>query len=76
LIVFCLPVLNPVNSKTLNYAPIAVGIVFVYTFGFWAVSARTWFPGPVRQLAGALHLVDRICARKADDDGWVRQRKM
>jgi hypothetical protein len=52
-IVFCLPELNPVNSQTLNYAPVAVGIVLVYSLGFWAVSARTWFTGPIRQIAGA-----------------------
>ena len=52
-IVFCLPELNPVNSKTLNYAPVAVGIVLFYALGFWAVSARKWFAGPVKQIAGA-----------------------
>jgi hypothetical protein len=67
LIVFCLPMLNPVNSKTLNYTPIAVGVVFVYSLGFWAVSARTWFSGPVRQLAGAPYLVHWIRVRKADE---------
>jgi hypothetical protein len=51
-IVFCLPVLNPVNSQTLNYAPVAVGIVLVYAFGFWDVSARRWFAGPIKQIAG------------------------
>jgi len=45
-IVFCLPELNPVNSKTLNYAPVAVGIVLFYALGFWAVSARKWFADP------------------------------
>ncbi|KAI0288599.1 APC amino acid permease [Russula brevipes] len=50
-IVFCLPELNPVNSQTLNYAPVAVGIVLVYSLGFWIVSARTWFTGPIRQIA-------------------------
>jgi len=50
-IVFCLPELNPVNSKTLNYAPVAVGIVLFYALGFWAISARKWFAGPVKQIA-------------------------
>ncbi len=52
-IVFCLPELNPVNSRTLNYAPVAVGIVVAYALGFWAISARRWFTGPIRQIAGA-----------------------
>ena len=57
-IVFCLPELNPVNSKTLNYAPVAVGIVLFYALGFWAVSARKWFAGPVKQIAGTPRAVD------------------
>ncbi|KAH9975093.1 APC amino acid permease [Lactifluus volemus] len=48
-IVFCLPQLNPVNAQTLNYAPVAVGIVLTYALVFWLLSARTWFTGPVRQ---------------------------
>ena len=68
-IVFCLPELNPVNSKTLNYAPVAVGIVLFYALGFWAVSARKWFAGPVKQIAGASRVVD--CGVGADDKGLV-----
>ncbi|KAG1765043.1 amino acid/polyamine transporter I [Suillus placidus] len=48
-IVFLLPQVNPVNSQTLNYAVVAVGIVIVYSVGFWILSARKWFVGPVRQ---------------------------
>ncbi|KAH9051350.1 APC amino acid permease [Lactarius deliciosus] len=49
-IVFCLPELNPVNSQTLNYAPVAVAIVVAYSLGFWLLSARKWFAGPVKQI--------------------------
>ncbi|KAF8261983.1 APC amino acid permease [Lactarius quietus] len=49
-VVFCLPQLNPVNSQTLNYAPVAVAIVVAYSLGFWFVSARKWFTGPIRQI--------------------------
>jgi hypothetical protein len=49
-IVFILPELNPVNSQTLNYAIVAVGIVLVYSLGFWFLSARKWFTGPVSQI--------------------------
>jgi hypothetical protein len=52
-VAFCLPELNPVSTKTLNYAPVAVGIVLTYALGFWTLSARTWFKGPVKQIAGA-----------------------
>ncbi|KAI0065129.1 APC amino acid permease [Artomyces pyxidatus] len=50
-IVFILPELNPVNSQTLNYAIVAVGIVLIYSMGFWFISARKWFSGPVKQIA-------------------------
>ena len=51
-VVFCLPQLNPVNAQTLNYAPVAVAIVVLYSLGFWFVSARKWFTGPIRQIDG------------------------
>lgn len=49
-IIFCLPNANPVTSKTLNYTPVAVGIVCVWTFGSWFITARKWFVGPIRQI--------------------------
>lgn len=49
-IAFILPSLNPVNSQTLNYSIVAVGIVFIYSVGFWLVSARKWYTGPIRQI--------------------------
>ncbi|KZT01961.1 amino acid transporter [Laetiporus sulphureus 93-53] len=50
-IAFILPEENPVNSQTLNYAIVAVGIVVTYSLGFWMLSARKWFTGPVKQVA-------------------------
>ncbi|KAJ8522793.1 hypothetical protein ONZ45_g682 [Pleurotus djamor] len=50
-IAFILPQINPVDSQTLNYAIVAVGIVIVYSLGFWLLSARKWFTGPVKQIA-------------------------
>ncbi|KAK9242040.1 amino acid/polyamine transporter I [Lipomyces tetrasporus] len=49
-VVFCLPEANPVTSQTLNYTPVAVGIVAVGTLGSWIVWAHRWFKGPTRQL--------------------------
>jgi len=49
-IIFCLPELNPVNSQTLNYTPVAVGIVALWAFGSWFLWARRWFTGPIRQI--------------------------
>ncbi|KAJ7187127.1 APC amino acid permease [Mycena filopes] len=39
-IIFILPQVN-----------VAVGIVIVYSVGFWLISARKWFTGPVKQIA-------------------------
>ena len=62
-IAFCLPQLNPVNAQTLNYAPVAVGIVIAYALGFWLLSARTWFTGPVKQMAGMRPLLTYLSLR-------------
>lgn len=50
IVVFCLPTQNPVNSQTLNYTAVAVGIVTLWVFGSWIVWARRWFKGPIRQI--------------------------
>jgi len=49
-VVFCLPETNPVTVSSFNYTPVAVGIVAVWTFGLWFLSARKWFTGPIRQI--------------------------
>jgi len=49
-IAFILPQVNPVNSQTLNYSIVAVGVVVAYSLGFWLLSARKWFTGPIRQI--------------------------
>ena len=40
------------DSQTFNYAIVAVGVVIIYSLGFWLISARKWFNGPVRQISG------------------------
>jgi amino acid transporter len=45
-ILFMLPELSPINHNTFNYAPIAVGVVLLYSGGYWLLSARKWFTGP------------------------------
>ncbi|KAH9961882.1 amino acid transporter [Russula dissimulans] len=52
-IAFCLPQVNPVTSQTFNYAPVAVGIVLFYSLGYWVISARKWFAGPIRHIKEA-----------------------
>lgn len=49
-VVFCLPTANPVTEQTLNYTPVAVGIVLVATLGSWVLWAHRWFKGPLRQV--------------------------
>lgn len=49
-VVFCLPTANPVNKESLNYTAVAVGIVAAWALGSWALWARRWFVGPVRQI--------------------------
>ncbi|KDQ12281.1 hypothetical protein BOTBODRAFT_34561 [Botryobasidium botryosum FD-172 SS1] len=49
-IVFILPQINPVTSQTLNYSVVAVGIVVAYSLGFWYISARHWYTGPIKQI--------------------------
>lgn len=56
-IAFVLPEENPVSSTTLNYAVVAVGIVLVYSMGYWVLSARKWFKGPVKQILGAFSIL-------------------
>ncbi|KIN93368.1 hypothetical protein M404DRAFT_1009007 [Pisolithus tinctorius Marx 270] len=50
-IAFILPQANPVDSQTLNYSIVCVGIVALYSVGFWLISARNWFSGPIRQIS-------------------------
>ncbi|EJF61992.1 APC amino acid permease [Dichomitus squalens LYAD-421 SS1] len=50
-IAFILPQANPVDSQTLNYSIVAVGIVITYALGYWLISARKWFTGPIKQIS-------------------------
>ncbi|KAL8850915.1 MAG: hypothetical protein Q9221_004115 [Calogaya cf. arnoldii] len=63
-IAFCLPTVNPVESQTLNYTPVALGIVGVFAFGSWGFWARKWFTGRCRDHC-------RICIRQLDFLGGV-----
>ena len=48
--VFLLPTQYPIELKTFNYAPIALGIVLSLILLWWIVDARKWFKGPVRNV--------------------------
>jgi amino acid transporter len=60
-IIFCLPTANPVSKETLNYTPVAVGIILFFTLGSWVVWARKWFTGPIKQVDG------RVVIETAED---------
>jgi uncharacterized membrane protein len=38
-----------IGWNNFNYAPIAVGVVLLYSGGYWFLSARKWFKGPKPQ---------------------------
>lgn len=73
-IVFCLPEANPVNSQTLNYTPVAVGIIAFFSFGSWFVWARRWFTGPIRQIAAeaaGINVDDPGALEEAEKEGKI-----
>ena len=45
-VIFVLPEISPVTRDSFNYAPVAVGVVLLYSGGYWLISARKWFKGP------------------------------
>ena len=45
-ILFVLPQVYPITLLTFNYAVVAVGIVVLFSGGWWILSARRWFIGP------------------------------
>ncbi|RDW89515.1 hypothetical protein BP6252_01547 [Coleophoma cylindrospora] len=47
-IVLCLPTSTPVTIQTLNYSPIAFGVIAVSAIGFWLLRAMRVFVGPVK----------------------------
>lgn len=58
-VVFVLPTLYPVTSTTLNYAPVAVGIVLLGTLFVWilpVIGARQWYKGAAAATGGLAKL--------------------
>ena len=54
-VLFCLPIVYPVSSTTLNYTPVAIGGLFVLIMSSWLLSARKWFKGPQFYVDDSLH---------------------
>lgn len=75
-IAFILPQVDPVDSQTFNYSIVAVGIVLTYSFGYWFLSARKWFTGPVKQIAAeemGIDVMDPSTAKKFETEMKVRE---
>jgi len=73
-IVFCLPGIHPVTRETLNYTPVAVGIIAVGSIGSWLVWARTWFVGPIREIEAerqGIDINDDEALSKAEKEGVI-----
>jgi amino acid transporter len=45
-ILFVLPQVYPISALNFNYAIVAVGVVVLFSGGWWMLSARRWFSGP------------------------------
>jgi amino acid permease (GABA permease) len=59
-ILFMLPQFVPVNLANFNYAPVLVGVVLLFSGGWWLLSARKWFRGPkVQGSAEELAAIER-----------------
>lgn len=48
--VFLLPTVYPLQWRTFNYAPIALGVTLTLVMLWWFLDARKWFKGPVRNV--------------------------
>jgi amino acid transporter len=73
-IIFCLPEINPVNSQTLNYTPVAVGIIGFWCLASWFLWARKWFVGPIRQVeaeVAGVNVDDPDAMDRAEREGRI-----
>ncbi|KAJ4681501.1 polyamine transporter tpo5 [Exophiala dermatitidis] len=73
-VIFCLPELNPVDSQTLNYTPVAVGIIGVWCLGSWFLWAKRWFKGPIRQVeaeVAGVNVDDPDAMDRAEREGII-----
>ncbi|KAF3939037.1 hypothetical protein ABW19_dt0206955 [Dactylella cylindrospora] len=73
-VVFCLPGVHPVTRETLNYTPVAVGIIGVGSLGSWLLWARTWFVGPIREIEAeraGIDINDEEALATAEKEGVI-----
>ncbi|KFZ03370.1 hypothetical protein V502_11007 [Pseudogymnoascus sp. VKM F-4520 (FW-2644)] len=73
-VAFCLPTATPVDSQSLNYSVVAVGIIALGAMGTWVVTARKWFVGPLREIeleSAGVDISDPAQVEKAEREGIV-----
>ncbi len=69
-ILFMLPEFSPITFGSFNYAPVAVGVVLLYSGIYWFVSARKWFHGPHTQgEESQLEAIEAELAREEQGSG-------
>ena len=44
------------NSQSVNYTVVAVGIIGICSVAVWLITARKWFVGPLREIEEAQRL--------------------
>ena len=78
-IAFCLPNANPVTDQTLNYTPVAVGIVLFGIFVSWFLWAHKWFKGPIRQIQleqAGVDINDPAAVAEAEKEGVIDDKRL
>jgi uncharacterized membrane protein len=67
-----LPEFSPINRDSFNYAPIAVGVVLLFSGGYWLLSAHKWFTGPkVQGTEAELKAIEASLNRAGHGTGGV-----
>ena len=67
------------TDQTLNYTPVAVGIVLVGAVGSWVLWARKWFTGPRRQIEleqAGVDISDPAAVAEAEKTGVLDDKRV
>jgi amino acid permease (GABA permease) len=48
-IICLLPQFSPITFASFNYTPVALLVLIVFVYGYWILSARKWYTGPLVQ---------------------------
>lgn len=62
------------TSQTVNYTPVAVGIVAIFTIASWVLWAHKWFTGPRRQTGletAGVDVTDPVAVVAAEKSGVI-----